>query len=165
MNTLQRMWPRPRLSFFLWVLWLFLVNSFSPGQMLLGAILAWLIPWGTQQYWPEQARLARPWRLIPYVGMVTWDILTANLAVARLIIGPSSKLQPALVELPLDLDSPFALTILASTISLTPGTVSASLSPDRRTLLIHALHVTDEAALVQGIKARYEAPLKEIFGC
>jgi multicomponent K+:H+ antiporter subunit E len=94
---------------------------------------------------------------------VLWDILLANVTVARLILGPQRRLQPALVELPLDLDDKFALTILANTISLTPGTVSASLSADRRTLLVHALNVHDEAALIAEIKTRYEAPLMEIF--
>jgi multicomponent K+:H+ antiporter subunit E len=48
---------------------------------------------------------------------------------------------------------------------LTPGTVSAKLSEDRRTLLVHTLDVDDEAALVAEIKQRYETPLKEIFEC
>ncbi len=59
----------------------------------------------------------------------------------------------------------FALTALASTISLTPGTVSVELAPDREHILIHALDVDDEAALVRTIKERYEAPIKEIFQC
>jgi multicomponent K+:H+ antiporter subunit E len=46
---------------------------------------------------------------------------------------------------------------------MTPGTLSAELSPDGRHLLVHAFNVDDEAALVAQIKARYEAPLQEIF--
>ncbi|NIW85062.1 MAG: cation:proton antiporter, partial [Gammaproteobacteria bacterium] len=56
----------------------------------------------------------------------------------------------------------FALTALASTISLTPGTVSAEIAPDREHILIHALDVDDEEALVRTIKERYEAPIREI---
>jgi multicomponent K+:H+ antiporter subunit E len=67
--------------------------------------------------------------------------------------------------LPLDVREDFTITLLASTISLTPGTVSADLSVDHRYLLIHALHVEDEAATIAQIKQRYEAPLKEIFEC
>ncbi|TVP55306.1 MAG: cation:proton antiporter, partial [Halomonadaceae bacterium] len=64
---------------------------------------------------------------------------------------------------PLALTDEFAITMLASTISLTPGTVSAGLSPDRQTLLIHALHEPDPAALIAHIRSRYETPLKEIL--
>ena len=55
------------------------------------------------------------------------------------------------------------ITALASLITLTPGTVSAELSDDRRYLLIHALDLQDPEALIDEIKSRYEAPLKEIF--
>ncbi len=63
------------------------------------------------------------------------------------------------------LSDDFALTALASTISLTPGTVSAEIAPNREHILVHALDVADDAELVRTIKNRYEAPLKEIFGC
>ena len=75
------------------------------------------------------------------------------------------RLRPGFVELPLDLTDEFAITLLASTISLTPGTVSADVSEDRRTLLIHALDVDDQDAMIRQIKQRYERPLKEIFEC
>ena len=55
--------------------------------------------------------------------------------------------------------------LLASTITLTPGTVSANLRMDGKTLLIHALDVRDEQTLIRTIRERYEQPLKEIFEC
>jgi multicomponent K+:H+ antiporter subunit E len=58
-----------------------------------------------------------------------------------------------------------ALTMLTSIISLTPGTVSADLSSDHKTLLVHGLDVPDAAELVAIIKQRYEAPLLEVFTC
>jgi len=89
----------------------------------------------------------------------------ANLVVARLILGPVRRLRPAFIRLPLDLNNEFAIVLFTHSLSLTPGTVSADLSADRRFLLIHALDVEDEAQLVARIKQRYEAPLKEIFPC
>jgi multicomponent K+:H+ antiporter subunit E len=67
------------------------------------------------------------------------------------------------VELPLALTNEFAIVMLANTISLTPGTVTAEIRSDRKTLLIHCLDVEDEAALIADIKTRYEQPLKEVF--
>ncbi len=113
----------------------------------------------------ERAEAAGFPKLVRFVLVVHWDIITANVVVARLILGSPRKLRPAFVELPLELTDDFAITLLASTISLTPGTVSADVSEDRRTLLIHALDMDDEAELVAQIKQRYERPLKEIFEC
>ncbi|MNJ77241.1 Na(+)/H(+) antiporter subunit E [compost metagenome] len=63
------------------------------------------------------------------------------------------------------IEDEFVLSVLTSIISLTPGTVSSGLSPDHKTLLLHALDAPDIEAVVAEIKARYEAPLLEIFQC
>jgi multicomponent K+:H+ antiporter subunit E len=65
--------------------------------------------------------------------------------------------------IPLDLRHPFSTTLLASIITLTPGTVSVNLSGDRRSLLIHGLAVADPEAAARRVKQRYERPLMEIF--
>ena len=67
------------------------------------------------------------------------------------------------MTIPLALTSPEAITVLAGTITMTPGTVSAELSADGRALLVHGLDVPDPDALVAEIKSRYEARLLEIF--
>jgi multicomponent K+:H+ antiporter subunit E len=94
---------------------------------------------------------------------VLWDIVLSNLEVARRVLGPEARLRPGFVWVPLAVRNPYAITTLAAIITLTPGTVSAELSADRRYLLVHALHLEDPEALVRAIKARYEAALLEIF--
>jgi multicomponent K+:H+ antiporter subunit E len=108
-------------------------------------------------------RIARPWWLVFFLLKVLWDILVANLAVALLILGGQRFARPAFVAVPLELRTELAISILANTVSLTPGTVSAWLSPDRRTLLVHGLRVSDPDALAREIKTRYERPLRDIF--
>jgi multicomponent K+:H+ antiporter subunit E len=160
----RRLWlPHPTLSFYMWLLWLLLVNDVSVGHILLGAVLAWLIPFLTQDFWPEAMNVHKPWVATRFIMTVLWDIVIANAVLAVRILGPKNKLQSAFIVMPLDLEQDFAITILASTISLTPGTVSADLSSDRKTLLIHVLHVDDIDASINALKIRYEAPLKEIF--
>ena len=65
--------------------------------------------------------------------------------------------------MPLDIANIHGIAALTSFITLTPGTVSAALSEDRRHLLVHVLHLEDATALINEIKSRYEAPLMEIF--
>ncbi|AQT61280.1 Na+/H+ antiporter subunit E [Cellvibrio sp. PSBB023] len=161
----RRWFPHATLSMFMLVLWLLLVNEISLGQVLLGAILAWLIPWLTQGFWPESLQLRKPLVLVKFILVVLWDILIANLILVVRILGPINKLQPAFMQVPLDIEHEFTITLFASTISLTPGTVSADLSLDGRYLLVHSLHVTDIDAAIAEMKQRYEAPLKEVFEC
>lgn len=162
---MKRLFPQPLFSLCLWLIWLLLNNSAAPGQALLGAMLAVAIPLFTVRFWPHRPRLHRPWQLANYLAVLLWDITVANLVVARLILGPIGRLRPAFITLPLDLCDDFAIVVLTNTISLTPGTVSADLSIDRRSLLIHVLDVEDEAQLIAHIKYRYERPLQEIFKC
>lgn len=165
MNHVRPWLPHPLQSAFLWVLWLLLMNSISPGHLVLGALLGWALPFLVHLLWPDPPAIHKPVTLLRFLARVHWDILTANIQVAALILGPVQRLRPAFFELPLDLDNDFAIALLASTVSLTPGTVSADVSDDRRRLLVHALDVDDINAAIAHIKQRYEAPLKEIFGC
>jgi multicomponent K+:H+ antiporter subunit E len=64
---------------------------------------------------------------------------------------------------PLDLRSPEGISVLAGTITMTPGTVTADVSPDGSALLVHCLDIAEESELVAGIKTRYERRLRRIF--
>lgn len=159
----RRWWPQPVLSAALLVLWLLLVNSIAPGHVLLGAVFGFLVPLFTRNFWPDPPRIRRPGLLLRLVLRVLADIVLANLSAARLILGPRRALRPGFLEVPLELSEPFAITVLTSIISLTPGTVSCQLSPDRKRAWVHSLHVEDAEHQVQRVKQRYERPLLEIF--
>ncbi|MDJ0740765.1 MAG: Na+/H+ antiporter subunit E [Gammaproteobacteria bacterium] len=158
---MSRALPHPLLSAILLVLWLLLVNELSVGHLLLGALLGWAVPLYTARFWPETVTVRRPWVLLRFVLVVLYDIVVANITVARLILGSTERLRPAYIVMPLEVRSELAISLLANTISLTPGTVSAFLSADRRCLVIHSLHTTDAAEVVATIRERYEQPLKE----
>lgn len=157
--------PNPLLSLLLLLLWLLLNNSATPGHIVLGAILGITIPHFSQRFWPERFTLARPALALRFAGRVLWDIVAANFAVARVVLGPKGAIRPVFVRVPLDMQLEIAVTMLASVISLTPGTVSADLDPKRRYLLVHALSEDDPEALVRRIKMRYERIIREIFAC
>uniref|UniRef100_UPI00286EC241 Na+/H+ antiporter subunit E n=1 Tax=Paraburkholderia sp. TaxID=1926495 RepID=UPI00286EC241 len=110
-------------------------------------------------------RFGKPWRLAHLALHVLIDIVVANVEVALLVLGPTKRLRPAFIEVPLDSTHEIALTALISIVSLSPGTLCAELSDDRTRLVVHVLDLADEAALVALIKSRYEAPLMEIFTC
>jgi multicomponent K+:H+ antiporter subunit E len=159
----KRLVPAPLLSATLFVVWLLLANTLDPAHVVLGALLAVVVPWFTERLRPERPRVRRP-LVIARLGLtVLWDIVLSNIEVARRILGPEDAIRPAFVWVPLDLSDPHAIVSLAGIITMTPGTLSAELSADRRHLLVHAFNVDDEPALIAQIKARYEAPLKEIF--
>jgi multicomponent K+:H+ antiporter subunit E len=161
----RRLLPHPLLSALLLVCWLWLNNSVEPGQVVLGALLAVGIPFFTQRFWSDPIAVRRPLRVLEYAAVVLYDIVVANLEVAALILGPRSRLAPAFVRVPLDLRSDVAATVLASTVTLTPGTVSVEIEdgPRGRVLVVHALRCLDADAMARTIKDRYERRLREIL--
>jgi len=160
---LQKLLPHPVLSLILWLIWLLLNNTVAAGHVVLGLLLAFLIPLLTAGFWPEKVRIKAPLTLLKFLGTVLWDIVIANLVVAKLILGRNDNLKPAFFRVELDIQNPLGISFLANTISLTPGTVSCDLSADRSYLLVHALHAENILDTIQHIKQRYETPLKKVF--
>lgn len=160
---MTRLLPHPGLSVLLAVLWVVMVGDVSLGVLFLGIVFGIAVPIATAPWWPGRPRL----RFLPaarYAAIVLWDILLANLEVAAIILFRRSRdLRPAWLAIPLELTSPEAITVLAGTITLTPGTVSADVSACGQYLLVHALHAPDPATEVDKVKARYEARLKRMF--
>lgn len=161
---LTRLLPHPLLSLMLVVVWLLLINEFSIGGLALALAAGLVVPLVTSRFWPDRPKLRGGPRMAAYTLIVLWDIVVANFEVAYVILFRRNRdLRSHWLVIPLELRSPEAITTLAATISLTPGTVSSDISADGRALLVHALDVPDEADAVRRIKSRYEARLMRIF--
>jgi len=152
--------PQSLTVFLFW--WLMSEDS-GPATLLTALILAFLMPLLAARLEREFARLGQWWILLPFGLLVLYDIVIANLTVAKQVLGSQKKLQSGFVWMPLELTNIHGISALASVITLTPGTVSAELSEDRKHLLIHYLSADDPQALVSLIKTRYEAPLRKVF--
>lgn len=162
---MNRWLPFPRLSLALSVLWVLLANTLSPGQVIVAAVLAVAIPLAVRRVFPVLPPIRRPGAALAYAALVLGDIVVANLRVARLVLGPVARLRPRLVEVPLEVRDPLVASVLAATVTLTPGTVSVDLDLERGVLLVHALDAPDDDSVREEIKSRYEARLKRVFEC
>lgn len=161
---MRRLLPHPALSAMLLIVWLLMANRVTLGGIVLGGFFALVLPKFTEPFWPARPRVRFGRALVGYPAIVLFDIVVANFQVAGLILfRRNADLRARWLVVPIELTSPEAITMLAGTISLTPGTVTADVSADGRFLLVHALDVADPAAEVARIKTRYEARLQRIF--
>ena len=161
---LARLIPHPLLSLTLLVIWIGLANTFTLGNLILGAVLGLVIPMVTAAYWPNRPHIRRPLKIAEYMLIVLWDIVVANVQVAMIILfRREPEIRSHWIPVPLELTSAEAITVLAGTITMTPGTVSAMLSADCRSILVHCLHTDEPDAVRDEIKSRYESRLMEIF--
>ena len=161
---MARMFPHPQLTLMLTLVWLLLVNTVTLGNLILGLVLGIAIPVITQPFWQKRPVLRSPLRIAEYVAIVLWDIVVANVVVAYTILFKSNaRTRSHWISVPLDLTSPEAITVLAGTITMTPGTVASALTADARAILVHCLDTDDPEGTRDQIKHRYERRLKEIF--
>ena len=137
-----------KLSIALAALWLLLSGHFEPLILGLGAVSIAIVVWlatrmriiDTESY---------PFRLVPrlstYWFWLLVEIVKANIDVARRALGPKSKVQPIVFDVPADQVTDLGLVIYANSITLTPGTVSLDLKG--KSIRVHALHAEIAEAL------------------
>lgn len=161
---MNKVFPFPMLSLALAVCWLTLTDILPP-QLALALVLAVAIPHITAPFLSELPGIRSTGTALRLAGIVAWDIVLANIAVARLVLGPVARLRPGFVHVPLAVTHPHAIALFAGIVSIVPGSLSIALSPDSRTLLLHVLHLEDEKHFVDTIKARYERPIMDMLEC
>lgn len=161
---MNRWIPYPLLALALLAMWLLLTQSLAPGQLVLGGAVALVATHAMAALKPEKARI-RSYRPIPrLVAAAFADIVRSNIAVARIVLLPGQRERVSgFVRMPLDMQSPYGLTILACIITATPGTLWVQFDRKAGRLLVHVLDLIDEEAWIQLIKHRYERLLMEIF--
>ena len=159
----KRLFPSIPQSITVFVFWLLMAEDATAGDLLMAAFLAWLMPHLASRLEREFAQLGEVGVLVPLGLRLLRDIVVANVTVAIQVLGPEHKLRPGFIWVPLDLTNIHGILALTSVITLTPGTVTAELSKDRKYLLVHCLDIDDPQHMVDDIKRRYEAPLRRVF--
>jgi multicomponent K+:H+ antiporter subunit E len=144
-------------------MWL-LLNGFSAGHVVLGAIVALAASRLMAALQPAKPRLRR-WSSIPRLVLrVAADIARSNIAVAGIILrGGRRNRKAGFVVIPLRLRDRTALAVLACIITSTPGTAWVEHHPGSGRLRIHVLDLVDEQDWIDQNKQRYESLLLRIF--
>ena len=88
---MKRLLPAPLLSVALFVLWLLLNQSLSPGNLLLALVVAWLVPLLTRGLRPLPVRIRRPGTIVRLGLRVMTDSLHSNYMVLRFILRPKLR--------------------------------------------------------------------------
>lgn len=162
---MRRWLPAPGLSLFLLVLWLLLNQSLSPETWSIGIVLALIAPKISGPLLPQaRVRIHRPWLFAKLLAWAMIEIVRSCLGVCWIIaMRRPRKLNSEFIRVPLNMQAPYGLAVLAALINSTPGTVWVEILPESRDLSLHVLDLRDEHWWIEMIKTRYEKPLMEIF--
>lgn len=139
-------------------------------HLLVGIFIAWLVAFVTGDLFIWRAHIlkhpARYWYfLVQYLPKFLWECVKANIDVARRILHPQLPINPGIVKVKTILKTDIAITFLANSITLTPGTLTVDVDKDNSVLYIHWIDVQakDVEAATRIIVERFEKILKKIF--
>lgn len=127
------------LILFLAVAWIVLTGTADVPNVIFGliagALLSRLAPSPRGGRWTGR----RAWAMVSLAAYFVWELVLANIRVAAAVLGPHTRLSPAVVAVPLDAKTDLEITLFANLVTLTPGTLSVDVSPDRRLLYVHTI--------------------------
>ena len=131
--------------------WMALTDSFDAAGFFTGFMFGFFVIWIGRR---DRHTTAYHRRLLAIAGFIPFfikEMMVANLKVAYDVLTPQDYMKPGIVAVPLELETDLQITLLATCITLTPGTLSLHISEDRRTLFVHAMYIDDPEQLVREI--------------
>ncbi len=140
-------------------LWMCLTGAFTIGSLIFGSVVGWTVlrlsfPDGMQS---ESRQILYLTKLPGFIAFFIRELIIANVVMAHDLILNSKKLRPGVVAIPLDVKTDAQIELLATLITLTPGTLSLDVSADRSKMYVHAMF------LQEGEIDRFRDSIKEGF--
>ncbi|MBP1968741.1 multicomponent Na+:H+ antiporter subunit E [Virgibacillus natechei] len=144
------------------VIWTFLQNSYTGIDFLVGYVIGIFILLVLRRFLLFDFYFNRVWAIIKLTLLFIYKLLAANLDMIKIVLSLKLDIKPGIVAVPTKLETEWELTLLASLISLTPGTLSMDFSDDNKIIYIHAIDVPDKEAMINEIQNSFEHAIMEV---
>jgi len=152
------------LNLLLAFIWQALTATFTIQSLVAGFLLGYAALWMAQPLFGDRSPyFLRMWRIVRLIGFFLYELVISSIRVAWDVLTPTQLNRPAILEMPLDVESDIEILLVTNLISLTPGTLSLDVTPDRKTLIVHAMFADDPDALVADLKNGMERMVREVF--
>ena len=146
------------------VLWAALWASWSLQSLAPGFVVGFGALWVTRPLFSERpGYFRRAFAIADLVLYFLYEMAISSVRVAWDVLTPQDLSKPALIEMPLDVERDIEILLVTNLISLTPGTLSLDVTPDRKTLIVHAMFAEDPEALVHELKDGMERRVMRVF--
>ena len=150
------------------VVWLLLTWSLDPQEVLAGLAVSALATYLTRDLLVElpPSKPFHPKRylwFLYYIPVFFWHMLRANLDVAYRVLHPEVPIRPGIVKVRTNLKRDISKTMLANSITLTPGTLTVDVVGDF--LYVHWINIVsaDPVKETEIIVKRFEQLLERVF--
>ena len=146
------------------VVWSALWADFSLFQLFVGFVAGFAGLWLAQPLFNKPSSyFLRAYRVTRLIVYFLYELILSSFRVAWDVVTPTHRSNPAIIRMPLDVKTVFEILLVTNLISLTPGTLSLDVTPDRSCLIVHAMFGDDPEALIAELKGGMERMVKEVF--
>lgn len=146
------------------LLWSALTGQFTLENLTTGFVLGYIVLFLLRRVFKSGQYFDKGAQLFQFVVFFLWELLIANLRVARDVLRPGPlRMKPRVIAVPIDLRGDVPVTLLANVLSLTPGTLSLDISDDQKILFVHAIHAPDSEKTILEIKQGFERLVTSLF--
>jgi len=146
------------------LVWAALTGQFTLENLAIGFILGYFILYLLRGVFHSGEYFAKGEQLVRFLIFFLWELLVANIRVARDVLRPGPlRMKPRVIAVPLDLRGEVPVTFLANILSLTPGTLSLDVSDDCKTLFVHSIHAPDPEQAKLEVKQGFERLAANLF--
>ncbi len=145
------------------LLWVAMSGHFEVLNLLLGFAFGYLVMLLLQRVVGSSSYFHKSAVLVRFTGFFLLEVVRSNIRVAVDVATPASHAQPGIVAVPLDARTDAEITLLASLITMTPGSLAIDVADDRSVIYVHSMFVDDPEALRRSIKDDLERRVLELL--
>ena len=140
------------------------LGGLTPRNLVVGLVAGYLLLWLVARFQRKQVKyFIKTPLFFSFLTYYAWELLKSNAVILYEILTPGLDMRPGVIGIPIRAKTDLEITILANLITMTPGTLSLDISPDRRTLYIHAMYIHDPEALRKDIQENLERRVLELL--
>jgi multicomponent Na+:H+ antiporter subunit E len=150
------------LNMILALTWMFLSTSATGSSFVIGYLLGAIILYLFRRFFDTPFYLRKVVSVVKLILIFSRELIIANLDVFKTILRPKLELTPGIFTYETSLKKDWEITLLSIMITLTPGTLVMDISPDNKTLYIHALNIREINEMIDGIRNSFEQVIKEV---
>lgn len=136
--------------------WAAVTGSFTATSLLLGFCIGYASLWVARPLFGETSYFERLGRTISLMVFFIYELIVSSARVVWDVVTPTQLSKPGIIAMPLDAKGEGEILLVTNLISLTPGTLSLDVSPDGKTLYVHAMFLDDPDDLRRELKQGME---------
>ena len=147
----------PAINLVLTFVWCGLLGGLTLANLVSGFVVSYALLWlVTRGHRGHDNYFGKLPRLLGFLGYYLWELVKSNAIIAYDVLTPTHHMKPGVIGIPIKAQTDLEITVLANLITMTPGTLSLDISPDRKTLYVHAMYIRDPEALRRDIQENFE---------